>query len=685
MTTRTREAPSRPAVRPGRAVLARFGGWVAAGMIAGAVGVGTIAYYLWIYRTKAFTVPIGWDTSRYLWRTTMAQAVGIAGMEDAVPSFVNADPARPAFPVIASTLSSLWGISPFRIAAVLPPVAAAIIGLAAGSFVGSILRRPSWEVAAVAVGVGTSAFVVRLLGPETYQDNLFAAAVFMAAATPLAMSALQREAAIPAALLLGAGGVVHWAFFVFMLATVLLMGVAYGPASWRAWRSGTSGLLGTASARLAGVGAGAAAVAASTVYGVLGTTTRSPRLSEREFARKLRLDLHTYGFPITLPLAAGGAASLAFGSKAERRRGDRPVEAEDGARGERHGRWRPADGTQRDRAALVLLLAWCAVALAGYIGLEVFSLKIPAHRFLAFALAVPVLAVVGVLRLGGIVARFSRPLGASLVLLILGIGAWASHTEWFRNEPWIDPERTRQAATAGAYLEAAGLDPERPVVFIVNDVDASFVALMTHMIRSVLPAERIEQAYFYAGSPEDYLARRPTPVPPGAHGSLSRSYFSNMVETYDRNPVALVLAFYNEDRYNAWVRSHPGTVVGPQVAVVSGPILSEPVPAVPGPAGPYRIATLALLAVASLGVLWVVGLGWSVVLVRRWLSPLGLVAVAPAIGIAALVVGGVVVDRAGVRLTGIGGAVTPLGIALAGWVVAVASARRPGRSSDPRA
>ena len=33
-----------------------------------------------------------------------------------------------------------------------------------------------------------SAFVVRLAGPETYQDNLFAAAVFVAAAVPIALS-----------------------------------------------------------------------------------------------------------------------------------------------------------------------------------------------------------------------------------------------------------------------------------------------------------------------------------------------------------------------------------------------------------------------------------------------------------------------------------------------------------------
>src|SRR5438477_337359 len=79
-----------------------------------------------------------------------------------------------------------------------------------------LVRRPTWDLAAVAVGVGTSAFLVRLLGPETYQDNLFAAAVFMAAAVPTAVAVRDRRALIPAIVLFGAGGVVHWAFFAFM-------------------------------------------------------------------------------------------------------------------------------------------------------------------------------------------------------------------------------------------------------------------------------------------------------------------------------------------------------------------------------------------------------------------------------------------------------------------------------------
>jgi hypothetical protein len=122
-------------------------------------------------------------------------------------------------------------------------------------------------------------------------------------------------------------------------------------------------------------------------------------------------------------------------------------------------------------------------------------------------------------------------------------------------------------------------------------------------------------------------------------------------------------------------------VVGPQVAVVAGPRLTARVPAVPGPVGPYSSITLGLVAVGSLAMLWAAGMGWSVVVLRRWLRPLDLCCIAPAVGIAALVLGGVLVDRIGVRLTGLAGAATPVAVAAAGWAMAAVSVRRRLRSS----
>ena len=83
--------------------------WAVALILAGLTGLAVMAFFLWIYPAKGFTVPIGWDTSRYLWRTTVAQSVGLAHLEEGVPAYVNADPARLVFPVLAGVLSSLFG------------------------------------------------------------------------------------------------------------------------------------------------------------------------------------------------------------------------------------------------------------------------------------------------------------------------------------------------------------------------------------------------------------------------------------------------------------------------------------------------------------------------------------------------------------------------------------------------
>jgi hypothetical protein len=57
-------------------------------------------------------------------------------------------------------------------------------------------------------------------------------------------------------------------------------------------------------------------------------------------------------------------------------------------------------------------------------------------------------------------------------------------------------------------------------------------------------------------------------------------------------------------------------------------------------------------------------------------------AVAPAVGVAALVFGGLIIDRVGIRLSGITGALTPLLVAGAGWTL-VWLLRRRGVSEEP--
>jgi hypothetical protein len=618
------------------------------------LAIGIMAFFLSIYRVKGYVAPIGWDTSKYVWRTSLARVLGITHLQEGVPIGVFGDPSRPGFVVIGSTLASITRSNLFATAAILPATSAAAIGLAAGAFVSAILRRPRWEFAVTAIAVGTSAFVIRLAGPETYQDNLFAAAVFMAAVVAVPLALEDPRALLPAVLLLGAGGVIHWAFLAFMLGTLGLTALIYLPRSFREWRAGGS-LWSTPAARLAVVTGGGAALAGATIYGLLSSGPRSPKLALREFVKKLRLDTPKYRFQVTLPLAAVGAASLAGPSRGNDR------------------------GGRLARFALVFFLAWCGVALAGYVGLRFFNLAIPGHRFLAFTLAVPILAVSGVLALTRLVAAKNARLAGVLLTVVLLSGTALSLRLWLRTPPSIEPAKIGEATAAAAYLDAAGVQHDRPVIVIVPPYDGSYTALVGNMFRAVLPWDRIANMYLYLGSVENYLARRPTPVADPIRGPIANGYFDRLVSTYDRNPIALVVRSFDRAEFERWATSHPDSVVHDGIAVVAGgPTRASPAPTPKSPLGLGQ-PMLGFRAVAFVAILSAIGLGWTLLLLRPWLRPLEMLALSPAVGIAALVPAGILVDRLGFRLVGAGALSTVLLAGGLGWgLVALTVRRRPG-------
>jgi hypothetical protein len=95
--------------------------------------------------------------------------------------------------------------------------------------------------------------------------------------------------------------------------------------------------------------------------------------------------------------------------------------------------------------------------------------------------------------------------------------------------------------------------------------------------------------------------------------------------------------------------------------------------AVPAPPSPLR---LAVIAAAFLLLLELVGVGWATASV-----PAGMLeraALAPAFGVAAVVIAGVVADRLGVPLNGVPAAIVVIVIGAAGWGAAAGAAlRRP--------
>jgi hypothetical protein len=650
---RTSERPVAPTEAPppsDRMPARGLRSWAASAALVIVLGGVVSGFFLWIYPAKHFTVPIGWDQSEYLWRTRYAQVVGLTHIDEAPGSARSAKSGRPAFPVIDATISSLGGLSPFRVAVVLPSVMAAVIGLAAGAFIAGVLNRPPWQLAVVVLGVSLSPFLVRLMQPEGYMDNMFAAAVFLGAAIPLALAIEDRRALVPAILLLGAGATIHWAFFGFMGAVLVLCAVFYAPSSWRRWRAGER-LFDTPSARIGESLVGGAVLGTGMIFGALGNGLPKPRVDVSEFNKKLQADIRKYKFPFSIPLAVGGAASLYLDSRD------------------------PKEPQTRTRFVLAFLVSWCLVVLAGYLAKILLHIAIPAHRFLAFGLGIPLLGVVALVWVARRLERVNVVVAMAVVVVALAVVAHVTHDQWFQARTWTDPAKIEGAATAAAYLDAAHVSHERPVVFIVGTGDWSTAALMGHTIRASVPAHRIDDVYVYVGSADSFLAHRPEAT------KISERYFERIAPVYSRSPVAVIDSALNAPNYGSWAAAHPDSVVNGRMAVVLGPpppsaTISAGPPIGP-PLGPISWIYLGALAAFVLGVLLVVGSGWTVLLLRRWLGPLELLAAGPAVGVAALVMGGIVIDRVGVRLVGAGGGAAVVSVAAAGWVaVWLASHRR---------
>src|SRR5919204_6051414 len=233
------------------------------------------AFYLGIYPAKHYRMPIGYDTPLYLSQIRFAQDRGLTAIPERLP-FPSTIRASRGLPITVLTLTRLFRTSTFAMVAVVPIVAAIALAVGGGALVPSALRRPPWEGATTAVIVGSSLVVVRLLAPETYTDNLMAAALFVAALVPLLSLVGGEGGWLSAMALLGIGGLIHTTSFVEMTAVLVLLALIYAPASWAATRGGGRHLYETPTVRIATVTAGGASIVGALSFGLLRAPLDTP-------------------------------------------------------------------------------------------------------------------------------------------------------------------------------------------------------------------------------------------------------------------------------------------------------------------------------------------------------------------------------------------------------------------------
>jgi hypothetical protein len=624
--------------------------------------------------------PIGFDTSLYLTQATLVAKHGLRGVAHLlIPRPHKLWTSRIGFPITVLSLSGLFRTSTFTVAAVVPIAAIGATALACGAFVAHGLRRGPVVLAVVTVIVGTSVGMTQMIA-GTYEENLLAQAAFAAALVPIATTVTGGRGYLAAILVLGAGGLAHQAIYGSMLAVLVLTLVAFLPASWRAWRSGQSSPAATPSARLAGILGGAGAITAAGIYGILRAAPYPALLKRQEFAPKVRFIVPVYRLPVTVPIAVAGAAV-------------ETVRARRQARGGQSG-----SGSVHPAATffLVLMAAWtivCVVGVAGYY----LGRAWPAHRFLAFALPLPIFLALGILALGegaargvlvvagGALRRAARPVGIAVTVVALAgagfIGLWALYrAEAHRGLETLDREKLQLAVTAQSYLRLAGVPATQPVVFLLDNRGSNpqlTVPGYANILRAPLPADLIERVYFYVGTPENYLSGLPTLLPVDVHNynRMSTRFWNDLRPALPHDPVVLMLRSTNQS-YDGYIVGHPEQEVTPGVVSLNGPRPVDPVPIPPVPGAPRGLAAASLTAAAALIVLGLVGLGWTVALLPAHIRPFERLALGPGFGIGMLILAGAVADLLGVRLGGWSGAFTLLGCGLVGWMLAALATGR---------
>ena len=222
-------------------------------------------------------------------------------------------------------------------------------------------------------------------------------------------------------------------------------------------------------------------------------------------------------------------------------------------------------------------VAWL-LPLAGLAGFA-FSSRFPFYRFLNATAAWTLLVGAGAY----FVVRLAlRSLHAPLILLATLVGASvavaATFTTWSAalavwNRPdgrWLGTKKRQNLEELRAQL-AAHTDPDRPVVFVLDDEPATRdphaeILVQDHSLRYGVPAGQIDRVYFYLGGLQAFLGGRPSPGSDPRYGRISSALLDTTrrgIQAAGRDPVVVLEAASNREGRNRELVRRPAQASAP--------------------------------------------------------------------------------------------------------------------------
>ncbi len=618
-----------------------------------------------VYPLFGLHVTIGSDAPVYAWWARVGGALGMGPLGTGT---------RPGSVGLVATLSRVTTAPAAGVVAAAIPALAAATGLAAGAVSELALGadRPRFLLVAVFAGSYLTLLADGYLSTFAFLTAFVAALACMASSLTTTDASADgaapdaRRANAPvvcAAALILAAGLAHPLLLGLAGAVVAGGIVALLPIAARALRRGAP-LRSTGAARVGAGGlAGAILVPGGLALsgGFAGSAVVTSRdailrnagrssLLRSSYTRKLTHDFAWYRVLVVLGLAA----TPLLGRK------------------EAGAAWR----TERARFLWGAAIAWVAAAGAG-VAVLLAGTSVPGQRLAATCLALPLLAGVG------LAAMWRRPragawrVAAAAGAVLFLVLAWS---RWLGARPLDSPAVLTDARAAAVAL--AGTPPGTPLVVVMDDrTSTPTIGLIRYMndLRGAVPPAAAGRVHVFLGTPEDFLASRPTITGQPEHDAYSRSSLETIRNLSSRPLVVAVRAFDPVSFQRALSvpdakRIAPGVVVLPGSAPIAATSSASGVGS--GPQSPWLPvwASALLLAIASVA-------GWpftALVLDRnagrlRW-------ALAPAFGFAALMLASVLVDGAGLRLSGAGGWVALAVAAVPAWAVLLWSSARAPRS-----